>query len=164
MYLSTGTGGIIGCIFGGLMTQYYHPKWCFFWYSFMGLIVSLSACFLTARSEDDRVGNDEATDSDISTSLEDYNSMVRRQWREEGQSDRVVNERPIPLRNGCCYKLKKNCQAIGRAIKMREIYFIIIFFIVKGILNPTFEEFSYFFLLNVIGISKFLFAFLVLIG
>lgn len=47
---------------------------------------------------------------------------------------------------------------------MREIYFIIIFFIAKGILNPTFEEFSYFFLLNVIGISKFLFAILVLIG
>jgi len=47
---------------------------------------------------------------------------------------------------------------------MREIYFIIIFFIVKGILNPTFEEFSYFFLLNVIGVSKFLFALLVLVG
>ena len=47
---------------------------------------------------------------------------------------------------------------------MREIYFIVIFFIAKGLLNPTFEEFSYFFLLNVIGISKFTFALLVLIG
>lgn len=47
---------------------------------------------------------------------------------------------------------------------MREIYFIIIFFVVKGIINPTFEEFSYFFLMNIIGVSKFVFALLVLIG
>ena len=47
---------------------------------------------------------------------------------------------------------------------MREIYFIIIFFIVKGIISPSFEEFSYFFLLNIIGVSKFVFSMLVLIG
>ena len=47
---------------------------------------------------------------------------------------------------------------------MREIYFVIIFFISKSILIPTFEEFSYFFLLNIIGISKFVFALLVLLG
>jgi len=60
--------------------------------------------------------------------------------------------------------LKKNCQAIGRAIKMREIYFVVIFFLAKSIIVPSFDEFSYFFLLNVIGISKFMFAVLVLIG
>jgi hypothetical protein len=43
----------------------------------MGLIVSLAACFLTAKSEDDRVANDEADDSDISTSLENYNANQR---------------------------------------------------------------------------------------
>jgi hypothetical protein len=47
---------------------------------------------------------------------------------------------------------------------MKEIYFVIIFFIIRGILNPSFEEFTYFFLLNVIGVSKFIFAVLVLIG
>jgi Na+/melibiose symporter-like transporter len=47
---------------------------------------------------------------------------------------------------------------------MREIYQIVIFFLLRGLLNPTFEEFTYFFLLNVIGISKFMFALLVLIG
>ena len=41
---------------------------------------------------------------------------------------------------------------------------IVIFFIAKGLLNPSFEEFSYFFLLNVIGVSKFMFAMLVLIA
>lgn len=47
---------------------------------------------------------------------------------------------------------------------MKEIYFVIIFFLARGILNPTFEEFTYFFLMNVIGVSKFIFAVLVLIG
>ena len=47
---------------------------------------------------------------------------------------------------------------------MKEIYFLVIFFLVKGIINPSFEEFSYFFLLNVIKISKFMFSMLVLIG
>ena len=146
------------------MTQYHHPKWCFFWYSFMGLIVSLAACFLTKKSEDDKVWTDEPEDSDISTSLENYNAEQRRQMIARGQSEASVNQREIPARTGFCYRLKKNCQAIGRAIQMREIFCIVIFFILRGILNPTFEEFSYFFLLNVIGISKFLFAVLVLVG
>lgn len=47
---------------------------------------------------------------------------------------------------------------------MREIYVLVIFFLVKGVLNPTFREFTYFFLLNVIHISKFMFALLELIG
>ena len=81
-----------------------------------------------------------------------------------GEDRASVRSRPIPKREGFCYNLKKNCQQIGRAIKMREIYMIVIFFIAKGILNPSFEEFSYFFLLNVIGITKFMFALLILIG
>lgn len=47
---------------------------------------------------------------------------------------------------------------------MREIYFIVIFFIAKGFLSPSFEDFSYYFLLDVIQISKLMFAILVLIG
>jgi len=74
MYLSTGSGGVFGCIFAGLMTQNYHPKWCFFWYSWMGLIVSISACFLTKESELDRVSVEELDEDDISTSQENYES------------------------------------------------------------------------------------------
>ena len=58
MYLSTGSGGVIGCIFAGVMTEYYHPKWCFFYYAFMGLFVSIFACRLTKESERDKVVND----------------------------------------------------------------------------------------------------------
>ena len=73
MYMSMGAGGVVGCIFGGLMTNYYHPKWCFFSYSWVGLIVTGFAFFLTKESERDRVSADEGgTDSDISTSQEAY--------------------------------------------------------------------------------------------
>jgi len=58
MYISTGTGGVIGCIYGGLMTQYFHPKWCFLTYSFSGLAVTIAAFFLTEESELDRVEAD----------------------------------------------------------------------------------------------------------
>ena len=74
MYLSTGTGGVIGCIFAGAMTQYYSPKWCFFWYSFMGLFVTIFACRLTMESETNAV---EEASSDISSSQEDYEYGIR---------------------------------------------------------------------------------------
>ena len=47
---------------------------------------------------------------------------------------------------------------------MREIYFVIIFLLARALLSPKFDEFTYFFLLNVIGISKLMFAILALIG
>jgi len=162
MYLSTGFGGVAGCIFGGLMTQYSHPKWVFFFYSFFGIFVSVFACRLTAESELDKVVDDGK--SYASTSQEDYEFRVRRERILNREDIASINERPIPKREGFCFNLKKNCQAIGRALTMREIYFIVIFFIAQGFISPSFDDFSYFFLLNVIHISKFTFALLVLLG
>lgn len=62
MYISTGIGGITGCIFAGLMTEYFHPKWCFFYYSFFGIVVSVTACRLTKASEMDKVVGDATTE------------------------------------------------------------------------------------------------------
>ena len=106
----------------------------------------------------------EESASEISTSQEDYEDDQRSLLIEQGQTREQARAADIPAREGFWYNLKKNCQAIGRAICMKEIYFVVIFFILRGILNPTFEEFTYFFLLNVIGVSKFIFAVLVLIG
>ena len=110
MYLTAGTGGVIGCIFGGLMTMYYHPKWCFFWYSWMGLVTSAFALFLTKDSELDTVSiHDEVSDSDISTSLENYEASQRRQLMLAGMDAASVNQLAIPRREGFCFNLKKNC-------------------------------------------------------
>jgi predicted MFS family arabinose efflux permease len=47
MYISTGLGGAVGCIIGGLVTQYSHPKWCWLAFAFVGLLVVIMALFLT---------------------------------------------------------------------------------------------------------------------
>jgi len=52
---------------------------------------------------------------------------------------------------------------IGWALTRSEIYSIVIFFVLYGLLIPTFADFTYFFLMNVIGISKFWFAMITLI-
>ena len=161
MYLATGVGGVIGCIFSGLMTQYFHPKWSWFWYSFVGILITVFACRLTKESERDKVVDEGV--SEISLSQEDYEFRVRRERIMAGEDAESVR-RPVPRRDGFCFNLKKNCQAIGRSLVLREIYFLVIFFIAKGLLMPTFEEFSYFFLMNVIHISKMTFALLVLLG
>lgn len=41
---------------------------------------------------------------------------------------------------------------------------MVIYFILDGLTNPSFSDFSYFFLMNVIGVSKFMFAMIALIG
>ena len=51
MYISKGTGGTIGCIFGGFVTNDLHPKWCFFATSIMGIIVTIFAVLLNKDSE-----------------------------------------------------------------------------------------------------------------
>ena len=57
------------------MTEYSTPLWCWFGYSFFGLIVTFFACLLKKEAEADAVSRRE--DSDISTSQEDYESRQR---------------------------------------------------------------------------------------
>ena len=50
--MGKGIGGVFGCIFAGIMTEYYHPKWCLFYYSFMGLTLFIFSLFLTKKVEE----------------------------------------------------------------------------------------------------------------
>lgn len=120
LYLSSGVGGALGCVYGGLMTEYSTPLWLWFGYSFFGLVVSLFACFLNKEAEADADVAEEA--SDISTSQEDYESRQRIVLEIRGVPREEVREMDIPEREGFGYNLRKNCEAIGRAIIMREIY------------------------------------------
>ena len=103
-------------------------------------------------------------EDDVSTSQENYESGERKSLISNGRSLKESYNKKIDKREGFCFSLRKNCKAIGRAILMREIYQLVIFFIGRGILIPTFEEFQYFFLLDVIHISKLMFAMLVLVA
>jgi len=81
-----------------------------------------------------------------------------------GVDPRVARNTNVPKRKGFCFNIKQNCRQIGKAICMREIYQLVIFFLANNIINPSFSDFTYFFLLNVIGISKLMFSVLVLTG
>lgn len=151
MYVFTALGGATGCVFGGLMTQYYHPKWCFFWYSFFGLLIIVFALFLTKDSEEDITEQYIQLDSDdVSTSEEEYQSEFRRGVRQTQSGNIQDNEIQVPARQGLCFNFRKNCVGIGKALVMREIYFLVIFIVAYAILSPSFADFTYYFLLDVI--------------
>lgn len=52
-WMMSGIGGIFGSFFGGYMTQYYHPRYSFFAYAFMGIVVAAIGSMLNPESETD---------------------------------------------------------------------------------------------------------------
>ena len=74
----------------------------------MGILISFAACFLTKKSEKD-AKVPRATDSEISTSLEEYEAEQRAMMIKNGEDPQEVKNRPVPKRNGFCYNLKVNC-------------------------------------------------------
>ena len=47
---------------------------------------------------------------------------------------------------------------------MPEIYLVIFYFLISGLIQPDFGDFSYYFMLNVVNISKFQYSMLGTIG
>ena len=75
-----------------------------------------------------------------------------------------AQEYEVPERDGFGHNFRKNCLAIAKALTMREIYQLVIFYLVRGITQPRFDDFSYFFYLDELGISLFAFSCLILIS
>lgn len=48
-----GTGGMVGSLLGGYMTEYYHPKYSFLAYSLIGLVVMILGINLDKSAEQD---------------------------------------------------------------------------------------------------------------
>jgi Na+/melibiose symporter-like transporter len=55
-------------------------------------------------------------------------------------------------------------RGIANSLIHKEIYFLVIFFILDGLINPDFQSFTYFFRICVIGISKAIIAIITLLG
>ena len=53
------------------------------------------------------------------------------------------------------FKLRQNLRDIYQAMTLPEIYQVVLYFVILGILGPSFGDFSYYFLLDVCNITKF---------
>jgi hypothetical protein len=76
----------------------------------------------------------------------------------------VEDARPPIGEEGFWYNFKRNMNIIWKSLQQKEIYCIVIFFILDGLTSPNFSTYTYFFLMDVIHVSKFVFAMIVLVG
>ena len=60
--------------------------------------------------------------------------------------------------------MKQNCAEIGEAIKIPEFYRVVGFLLLTGLLIPSFGSFGYYFMLDVVELSKFTIAMLGVLG
>ena len=159
-WLFQGLGGVLGAVAAAFIMEDIHPKWAFLAYGCFGLLVGIACCFLSREAEVELLEGEEEYVSHFSS------EYTEGQLPAEAIAQRQAHQATIPKRGeeGCCYMFKKNMKQIWWALQRWEIYCLVIYFILDGITNPSFADFSYFFLLNVVGVSKFMFAMIALIG
>lgn len=138
----------------------YHPKYAFLIYGVFGGVLGLSCFFLRREAENEYV------DGEVPELTEWSSELISGEGPSEAARRRqqIEADRPPRGEEGFWFNLKKNMKQIGWALQRKEIYCVVIYFILDGLTNPSFSDFSYFFLLNVIGVSKFMFAMIALIG
>ena len=79
-----------------------------------------------------------------------------------------VDEEELAIRagrdRGCWNDVKRNFYEIKEAFKIREYFSTVLYILLGGLLVPTFYTFGYYFYLNVVGLSKFMYAMLTVIA
>lgn len=159
-WLAQGIAGVAGCCIAAFVLQDYHPKYAFLGHGVFGFILFVACFFLSADAERDYNEGEEPELTEFSSEYHD-GQTVDQAARERR---RLEAQRPVPGEEGFWYNFKRNMVAIWRSLQRREIYLVVIYFLVDGVLNPSFDDYKYFFLMNVVGISKFWFAMIQLIG
>lgn len=75
----------------------------------------------------------------------------------------IENNRPI-ISGSICENVKRNTLEIKEAVKIPAIYKTILFFLLGGLLVPSFGDINYYFILNVVNFSKFTVSMMSIIG
>lgn len=138
----------------------YHPKYAFLGYGFYGLFLGIATFFLSNEAEQEFILGEEPEPSEWSSVLRDDQSPSEA-LREREQFEAT---RPKVGEEGFWYNFKRNMRHIGVALTRPEIYLVVIYFLVDGLTTPSFSDYTYFFLMNTVGVSKFMFAMIALIG
>ena len=74
----------------------------------------------------------------------------------------LLDEKGNPV--GFWAELKRNIYEIKEAFRIREYYQLIMYLVIGGFLVPSFGSFGYYFMLDVVGISKFTYSMLTVLG
>lgn len=142
------------------MMERYHPRYAFLIYGIYTFILAIASCFLSSDAEKIYMEGE-------SPPLSEYSSeLLSGQTPSEAMETRkkIEDAKPELGEEGFWHNFKKNMGLIWKCLMQKEVYCIVIYFLLDGFTNPSFADFSYFFLMNVIGISKFMFAMITLIG
>lgn len=65
---------------------------------------------------------------------------------------------------GFCKDVKRNLSEIKEACKMRAFYSVILYLIIGGLTVPSFSSFSYYFLLDEVHVSKFMYSMMTMVA
>ena len=88
----------------------------------------------------------------LDTGSEDSERLLAQEDREEQQAE-IQEDIDRDNSISCCRQLSNNFKLIWKATKEKAIYMTLIFFIVRGLLIPTFDSTHYFFLIENCGIT-----------
>ena len=61
-------------------------------------------------------------------------------------------------------EVKRNLSEIVEAFQVREYYSVILYLVLYGLVSPSFGSFGYFFMLDVVELSKFTYSMLTVLG
>ena len=137
-----------------------HPKWTFLGFGIYGLFLGIAAIFLNKDAEKEYFGEDELAPTEFSSELgaDQTPSEAAKNRR------RIEREKPSRENEGVGTSCSRNFRLLWVAICFPEVYRLLIYFVVDGLTNPTFQDFFFFFVLDVIGISRFMFVMIFLAG
>ena len=74
----------------------------------------------------------------------------------------LLDEKGNPV--GFIAELKRNLYEIKEAFRIREYYQLIMYLVIGGLLVPSFGSFGYFFMMDVVGVSKWTYSMLSVLG
>lgn len=156
-YMMQGIGAIAGALMAGFVqkTAYLGPFECFGIYMALQMTFFVLAYFMNQNMEPGEIRDlqlSEPPAPQAASSSADVPQDEAQRLLEGSEAPQAPQADQGP--SSCCSRLALNFKLIWRAAKNQPIYATIIFFLVRGLLVPTFDNIQAYFLLNKAGITN----------
>lgn len=125
----TAFASISGAAVAAFLTGFVNPYWCFGYYAIFSAFVIASACCLNMELEYE-------SDFDVAMYC-------------------IVDGRYTGRRRKFCDELKHNYHIVKNEFKMRLFQRVMLFYVVLGLTHCRFDDFMYYYKLNVLGFTQF---------